>query len=480
MNDRLSMEFGKVYARIPLEKSPHIHVGNALEIDWNDVLPARECSYVFGNPPFVGHQWRTKPQQADMARIWGKAGQVNRLDYVTCWFNLAALYARENRDMDVAFVSTNSITQGEQCGILWPVLFGYDLSIRFAHRTFEWQSEVRGRAAVHCVIIGLTFYDDARRTIYEYDDIQGDPDAVEVTRINGYLIDGPQYTVPARSSPPQGRIKMHKGSQPTDGARLKLPEGGYRKFSNLILDADERDKLLTADPACKKWLRPYVGGDELISGKWRWCLWLKDADPSELRASKPIVERLERVRSGRLQSPTASVREYAQYPTLFTQDRQPDREYLAIPRVSSELREYVPIAILPPSVIASDATCIIPDAPIEYFGILTSAMHMAWTRTVAGRLKNDIRYTSAVYNSFPWPDLDRGLLVDLSTAILDARSEHAGASLADLYDPVSMPPNLRRTHKALDRAVDRLYRKSGFNSEREHIEHLFTLYSKLR
>lgn len=480
MNKRLSLEFGEVYARIPLESSPHIHVGNALETDWNDVLPARECSYIFGNPPFVGHQWRTKPQQADMARIWGKAGQVNRLDYVTSWFKLAALYAEENRDIDIAFVSTNSITQGEQCGILWPVLFGYDLSIRFAHRTFQWQSEVSGRAAVHCVIVGLTFSEDARRTIYEYDDIQGDPGAVDVARINGYLIDGPQYTVPARSSPPQGRIKMHKGSQPTDGARLKLPEGGYRKFSNLILDADERNKLLAADPACEKWLRPYVGSDELISGSWRWCLWLKDADPSELRSSKPIVERLERVRSGRLQSPTASVREFAQYPTLFTQDRQPDREYLAVPEVSSELRKYIPIAILQPSVIASNKLQIIPGAPIEYFGILTSAMHMAWIRTVAGRLKSDFSYSPSVYNSFPWPDIDKGILISLSKAILDARNEHPSASLADLYDPVLMPPNLRKVHQTLDRAVDRLYRKSGFNSERERIEHLFMLYEKVR
>ena len=480
MNKRLSLDFGEVYARIPLERSPHIHVGNALETDWNDVLPVRECSYVFGNPPFVGHQWRTKPQQADMARIWGKAGQVNRLDYVTCWFNLAAMYAEENRDIEIAFVSTNSIIQGEQCGILWPTLFSHDITIRFAHRTFQWHSEVRGRGAVHCVIIGLTFSHDARPTIYEYDDIQGDPVATDVARINGYLIDGPQYSVPARSSPPQGRIKMHKGSQPTDGARIRMPKGGYRKFSNLILDADDRDKLLADDPSCEKWLRSYVGGDELISGKWRWCLWLKAADPSELRASKPIVERLERVRTGRLQSPTASVRELASYPTLFTQDRQPDMDYLAIPEVSSEIREYIPIAILQPTVIASNTLQIIPGAPLEYFGILTSAMHMAWIRTVAGRLESRLRYAPAVYNSFPWPDIDRGVLIPLSKAILDARNEHPGASLADLYDPVLMPPNLRKAHQTLDRSIDRLYRKSGFNSERERIEHLFMLYEKTR
>ncbi len=483
MNSRLSLEFGHTYRRIPLESSPHIQVGNALETDWNDVLPSRECSYVFGNPPFVGHQWRTKAQQADMARVWGKAGQVNRLDYVTCWFKLAALYAKENKDIEIAFVSTNSITQGEQCGILWPVLFDHNLTIRFAHRTFQWHSEVRGKAAVHCVIIGLTYSSEIKRTIYEYEHVQGDPDAVQVKRINGYLIDGPQYTVPARSSPPQGRIKMHKGSQPTDGARLKMPEG-YRTFSNLILDSGERDKLLTDDPVCEKWLRPYVGGEELISGKWRWCLWLKDADPSELRTSKPIIERLERVRAGRLQSPTASVREFANFPTLFTQDRQPDTDYLAVPEVSSEIREYIPISVLPPSVIASNKLQIIPGAPMYYFGILTSAMHMAWMRTVAGRLKSDFSYSPSVYNSFPWPAIDRqedkGVLIALSQSILDARKEHTDATLADLYDPVLMPPNLRKAHQALNRFVDRLYRKSGFNSERERIEHLFMLYDTNR
>ena len=304
MNNRLSLEFGQTYARIPLEKSPHIAVGNALEMDWQEFLPAEACSYIFGNPPFVGHQWRTKSQQEDIARIWGKKGQVNRLDYVTCWFNKATLYAAANRPMEIAFVSTNSIAQGEQCGILWPAVFARDLSIRFAHRTFQWNSEARGRAAVHCVIVGLTFAKEGKHCIYEYDHVRGEPHASDVARINGYLIDGPQYTVAARSAPPESRLKMHKGSQPTDGARIRKPAGGYLKSSNLILDSGDREELLTADPNCEKWLKPYVGGDEMISGQWRWCLWLKDADPAELKASKPIVERLERVRAGRLQSPT--------------------------------------------------------------------------------------------------------------------------------------------------------------------------------
>ena len=483
MNSRLSLAFGQVYARIPLEKAPHIAVGNALAMDWQAFLPTEECSYIFGNPPFAGHQWRTKPQQEDMARIWGTKGQVNRLDYVTCWFNKATRYAAANRAIEIAFVSTNSVTQGEQCGILWPDIFSRGVSIRFAHRTFQWTSEARGKAAVHCVIVGLTFADEGKRWIFEYDHVRGEPHASEVARINGYLIDGPQYAVPARSAPPQGRLKMHKGSQPTDGARLRKPGGGYLKFSNLILDAGDRAALLAADPDCGKWLKPYVGGDEMISGEWRWCLWLKDADPSELKASKPVVERLERVRAGRLQSPTASVRDYANYPTLFTQDRQPDTDYLAIPEVSSETREYIPLAILPPDVIASNKLQIVPGAPLYYFGLLTSAMHMAWMRTVAGRLESRYSYAPAVYNSFPWPnmtDAQRDRISELSQAILDARTRFPDSPLDALYDPDTMPPALRRAHRALDRAVDRLYRRTGFASERERVEHLFMLYERMR
>ena len=482
MNNRLSLEFGQIYARIPLEKSPHIVVGNALDMDWQTFLPAETCSFVFGNPPFVGHQWRTKSQRGDMARIWGTKGQVSRLDYVTCWFHKAALYAAANQSIEIAFVSTNSITQGEQCGILWPTVSARNLSIRYAHRTFQWNSEARGKAAVHCVIIGLTFAKEGKRVIYEYDHVRGEPHLSEVARINGYLIDGPQYAVPARSAPPVGRLKMHKGSQPTDGARLRKLEGGYLKFSNLILDSRDREALLAADPNCGKWLKPYVGGEEMISGQWRWCLWLKDADPAELKASKPIVERLERVRVGRLQSPTASVRDYAKYPTLFTQDRQPDTAYLAMPEVSSETREYIPVAILPPSVVASNKLQIVPDAPLHYFGLLTSAMHMSWMRTVAGRLKSDYSYSPAVYNSFSYPemtDAQRTRIEELSKAVLDARAMFPDSSLDVLYDQDAMPPALRRAHQNLDRAVDRLYRRSGFASERERVEHLFALYEKI-
>ncbi len=481
MNNRLSFEFGQSYARIPLKRSPHIVVDNALEREWGTVLPAAECSYLLGNPPFRGHQFRTPAQQADMAAVWGVQGQVNRLDYVSCWFNRAVSYTKVNKAIDTAFVSTNSITQGEQSGILWPYMFMTGISIHFAHRTFQWNSEARGKAAVHCVIIGMTWDDSRAKTIFEYDHFKGSPHASAVRRINGYLFDGPQYSVPARSKPPSGRLKLHKGSQPTDGARLRKPGGGYITTSNLIMEDADRTALLKQDPNAIKWLRPFVGGDELISGQWRWCLWLKGADPAEIRSSKPVQERLARVRHGRQQSPTASVKAFSRFPTLFTQDRQPSSRYLAMPEVSSEIREYIPMEMLPPSVIASNTLQILPGASLLHFGLLTSAMHMGWMRTVAGRLKSDYRYAPAVYNSFIWPAMNatqQSTVEILAQAVLDVRKDFSGKTLEDLYDPDSMPPRLRKAHDALDRAVDQLYRRGGFRFERERVEHLFELFER--
>ncbi|MEO1207192.1 MAG: DNA methyltransferase [Pseudomonadota bacterium] len=481
MNNRLSLEFGQSYVRIPLRKSPHIVVGNALDTDWQALLPAEKCSYLFGNPPFIGHQWRTKDQQADMARIWGQDGQVNRLDYVTCWFKKAMSYTASSKSTEVAYVSTNSISQGEQCGILWPPVFASGLSIRFAHRTFQWNSEARGKAAVHCIIAGLTYRSDTKRTIYEYDHVLGEPHESAVSRINGYLIDGPQYALPARGKPPEGRKSVLQGSKPADGARLKKPGGGYIKHSNLILEDQDREALLATDQNAKDWLRPYVGGEELISGQWRWCLWLKNADPSQIKSSKPVMERLKRVRDGRLESPTKSVREFAQTPTLFTQDRQPTNDYLAIPEVSSERRFYIPICFLPKNVIASNKLLTLEGASIFDFGMITSAMHMAWMRTVGGRLKSDYSYAPAIYNTFPWPQVsekEKTEIERLAKAVLNTRASFSGTSLDVLYDQDSMPPALRKAHAALDKAVDRLYRRKPFAFERERVEHLFELYEK--
>lgn len=474
--------FGTTAPRIPLTVSATILNGDALETDWNDVLPAARCHSVLGNPPFVGHQWRTESQQAGMHRVWGTSGQVNRLDYVTAWFKKAVEYSLQNKRLRIAFVATNSICQGEQAGILWPKLMQFGVHINFAHRTFIWSNEARGVAAVHCVVIGLIHGEPDKSVIYDYPSPRGEGFAVRVRRINGYLIDGPFVTLPARTSPPPGLPKMIKGSQPTDGARLKDENGRYVTTSNLILDAVERSRALERDPTIVKWLKPYVGGDELVSGDWRWCLWLKDADPGEMRASREIKERLERVKAGRLKSPTASVRRFARFPALFTQNRQPETNYIALPEVSSESRDYVPIAFLTPDVVASNKLQIIPGGTLFHFGVLTSWMHMAWMRTVTGRLKSDYSYAPTVYNTFPWPDVtpaQREKVETLAQAVLDARKVHATSSLADLYDPNTMPGNLRKAHTALDAAVDKLYRSAPFASDRDRVEHLFGRYEAL-
>lgn len=481
MNSRLSLAFGKSYVRIPLKKSPVIVNENALAIDWAGVLPPSECSYIFGNPPFIGHQWRTDEQQADMHRVWGRSGQVNRLDYVTCWFHKAVDYMPPNGSIRSAFVSTNSISQGEQASILWSWLYAQGVSAIFAHRTFEWASESRGKAAVHCVIVGFSRSKPTSCTIFDYATVKGEPVAVTVPQINAYLVNAPLILLPSRTKHPTGFPHMFQGSKPADGARLRGNNGKFVTTSNLILDKDERIAALARAPEVEPWLRPYVGGDELISGEWRWCLWLKDTKPKDFAHSQELKERLDRVRAGRLRSPTASVREFANYPWLFTQDRQPKTEYLAIPEVSSETREYIPISLLQPEVIGSNKLLVVPVSEPWLFALITSAMHMGWMRTVTGRLESRYSYAPTVYNSFPWPELPDAAKRKLNVsakAILDARLAHQGSTLEDLYAPSRMPPDLRRAHLANDKLVDRLFHKSGFRSERERVEYLFQLFEK--
>lgn len=481
MNNELSLAFGRNFARIPLTTAPHIIHGDALEIDWAEVIPPATCSYILSNPPYRGHQYRNPEQQSGMHRVWGRSGQVNRLDYVTCWFKLAVEFASRNRDLRIAFVATNSISQGEQAGILWPVLFGNGAHIFFAHRTFAWGSEARGRAAVHCVIVGLSLEEPRTCRLFDYHDVRGDAFAVDAAQINGYLIDGPQITIPARTPPPLDFPRALQGSKPQDGARLRRPEGGYVTRSNLILNAGERELFLARAPEAEKWLRPFVGGNELISGNWRWCLWLKEADPSEIRSCPEVMDRLNRVREGRLQSPTKAFRDFADFPTLFAQDRQPNEQYIAIPEVSSETRPYIPIAVLPPNVIASNKLLTIAGGKRWLFAALISAMHMGWMRTICGRLESRYSYAPTIYNTFPWPNLTERAKAKLSStgeAIVEARAAHPNASLADLYDPEAMPANLRRAHRENDRAMDQLYRRKPFESERERVEHLFMLYEQ--
>ncbi|MCW3126699.1 MAG: hypothetical protein JWO03_2357 [Bacteroidetes bacterium] len=520
MNMKVTDTFGQYVSMLPLQKSATIIHGNALRIDWHTFASeeatarlyaehvdithivsepspvynlevhskninfrgsrpvrsetAKPYNYILGNPPFIGHQWRNDQQMKDMDVVCGKIKKAGRLDYVAAWYIKAAKYIQKfSSDLypiEVAFVSTNSIIQGEQVGILWGELFNnYKIKIHFAHRTFSWKNEARGNAAVHVVIIGFANFDIERKTIFDYADIKGEPESYLAKNISPYLTEGKDIFVESRSTPIHSYPEMFKGSQPTDGGHL-------------ILTPEDREALLKTDPSVKKWIRPYIGGVELINGSERFCLWLKDCPPEELARMPGVKKRLELVVASRLQSTTKSVRDFSQYPTLFTQDRQPLERYLAIPEVSSENRKYIPIGYLSPETICSNKLQIIPNASIYLFGILTSAMHMAWTKHICGRLKSDFSYSPAVYNSFPFPiQISQKQMKDIEVAaqeVLNVRSSFTKSSLANLYNPLTMPPGLIKAHNELDKSVDQAYRPQAFSSDAKRMEFLFELYEQ--
>jgi hypothetical protein len=470
MNLEAAERFGTTRPTVPLVDSATIACGNSLRLNWNDVIPAEQCSYVLGNPPFVGHQWRTPEQMQDMEDTWGNEGRFGRLDYVTCWHHKAAAYMHDNPEVKTALVSTNSICQGEQVGILWSYLLAQGVQIHFAHRTFQWSNEGKGVAAVHCVIVGFGLNEPKQRTIFDYsDNIKGEPVAIPARNINPYLVDAPNVVLPSRTDTPPGLPRLIKGSQPTDGGHLILTEA-------------EKTGLLAVEPQAEKWLRPYIGGEELINGSIRWCLWLKGISPAELKAMPHVMRRLDDVQKWRLTSATKSVQEWAARPSLFTQDRQPFTDYLAVPRVSSERRRFIPIAYLSAEIIAHEKLLVVEGATLYHFGILNSTMHNAWMRYTSGRLKSDYSYAPAVYNNFPWPDTSDkhcATIEAAAQAILDARGLYPESSLADLYDPLSMPPELVKAHAALDKAVDAAYQYKGGKDDATRVAFLFERYQQL-
>ena len=483
MNNRLSLEFGRTYARIPIEKSPNIRNADALETDWAEVLPPEECSYVFGNPPFGGSKYQSTEQRAQVRRIAALGGSGGTLDYVAAWFIRAGEYVRRvepgRLPPRIGFVATNSITQGEQAAQLWPVLFDrHGLEIAFAHRTFAWGSDARGMAHVHVTIIGLDAAESGstQKRLFSYEDVKGEPLESPHGVITPYLFDGgglanPHLVVREEGRPVNGLPRLVIGSKPIDG-------GHY------ILDAEARAALLDACPAAEPYVRPYVGAHEYINGKNRWILWLGDAPPELLRREPALRERVAAVRELRRRSKSAPTRALAETPTLYHVNVIPEAPFLVIPKVSSERREYVPIGWLQPPTIPSDLVFVLEGATKPTFALLTSAMHMAWLRHIGGRLESRYRYSiGLVYNTFPLPSVpetDLEALTPHADAVLEARANHPGAAPADLYAPDLMPPDLRRAHRQLDRAVDRLYRRAAFASERERVEHLFTLYERLQ
>lgn len=453
---------------LPLKTYTNIHEGNALRVDWAEVVDPTKLNYIIGNPPFVGARMMEQggSQKQDILDLFGKVKDVQDLDYVCGWYKKAAMMI-EGTKIQCGFVSTNSICQGAQVPILWNVFLNeHHMHINFAWPTFKWNSESTEKAAVHCVIVGFGYENLPNKRIYHNDNAQ------EVANISPYLTEGSDAFVAARKEALCNVPKMNFGNQPRDG--------GF-----FILKEDERDEMLAKEPSLEKWIRPYMGAEEFIKGKKRFCLWLKKAQPSDIKQSKTLYERVTAVREFRESSTAKTTNGYAKVPHLFAQLTQPDDvDFILLPRVSSERRRYVPMGFLPGSCISSDAVQIIPDATLYHFGILTSNVHMAWMRAMCGRMKSDYRYSKEiVYNTFPWPtpaEAQRAKIEETAQAILDARALCPDSSLADLYDEVTMPPELRKAHQNNDRAVMAAY---GFPvkdfTESDCVAALLRLYQQL-
>ncbi len=516
MNVKVGEEFGMYFTRIPLKSSPHVVNDNALTVDWASVLPPERCSFVMGNPPFVGAKFMNDEQRQDVARVFTGMDNAGLLDFVCAWYVKAARYLRPSQmnpfsprekvadrpdegksasQTRCAFVSTNSITQGEQVGVLWGWLLAQGIKIHFAHRTFAWSNEARGKAAVHCVIIGFGLGDVPNKTIFEYDDIRGKPHAVAANNINPYLVDAPDVVLPRRSSPICAVPEIGIGNKPID-------DGNY------LFTRDEKDAFVKREPQAKKYFRRWLGAAEFINNIERWCLWLGDCTPAELRAMPEAMNRVQAVKTSRLASKSPSTRKLAETPTRFHVEFMPDKPFMVIPEVSSERRPFIPFGFLEPSVLASNKLRIAADAQLFDFGVLSSTMHMAWTRYTCGRLKSDYQYSIyIVYNNFPWPDsptaTQKQKIESAAQAVLDARAEFmlpspspqpspggrgskgesasakGSSSLADLYDPLTMPPVLVKAHQKLDAAVDAAYGKRTFKNDAERVAFLFELYQKV-
>lgn len=471
MNMKVSEEFGQYYVRLPLRKAAQIKFGNALKINWREVISNEKLSYILGNPPFIGQHYQSVEQKADMFHVFQEVKGVGVLDYVAAWYMKAAQYCLGTK-VRCAFVSTNSIAQGEQVGILWSELLNkFGVKIHFAHRTFKWNNEAKGKAAVHVVIIGFGNFDIGSKRIFAYDNVSSEPHELKVGNINPYLVDARDVVVRNRSTPICNVPQMIWGNKPTDGGNFLFES-----------ESDKAD-FLHKEPGAGKWIRPFVSGEDFIKGHFRYCLWLKDIPPNELNVLPEVKKRVEKVRDMRLASTAEATRRKALTPTIFAQTSQPSGNYLAIPEVSSEKRSYIPIAFMTSDIIASNTIQLIPQATLYLFGMIVSSMHMTWVKYVCGRLKSDFRYSnSIVYNNYPFPqDVSDANIAKAELAaqkVLDVRSFYASSSLADLYNPLTMPPDLAKAHQSLDRAVDLCYRPQPFTSEMNRIEYLFSLYEQ--
>ena len=521
MNVRVGVAFGEHFDRIPLTKSAEIRKGNALEIDWADFVPPEKLSFIIGNPPFIGKQNQSAEQKTKLASVTVGVAGAGVLDFVAGWFIKAAQYvsatpdgfggiaAKTNkgrkdftdvkfgqntpaldgfsglfadvievetqarRKVRCAFVSTNSITQGEQVGVLWGWMLAQGIHIHFAHRTFQWSNDAPGKAAVHCVIIGFGMEERAPR-LFEYEDIKGAGHEIAVKNVNPYLVDAPTVVLPSRGHPICQVSEMIYGSKPTDGGHL-------------ILSNEEKIELIVAEKAAEPWIKRFLGAEELLHDIKRWCLWLKDCPPQTLGKLPKVKARVAAVAVMRSESTKIPTQRLAKTPTLFGEDRQGKTNTLVVPAHSSELRQYVPMGYFDEDFIIGNANFMVPNATPYEFGILSSTMHNAWVRYTCGRLKSDFRYSAGiVYNNYPWPqkptDKLREAVEAAAQGVLDARAAHQTgenpASLATLYNPTTMPTNLQTAHKALDKAVDAAYGVKNLKTDAERVAYLFELYAK--
>jgi hypothetical protein len=516
MNMLISNEFGQYFARLPLKKAAKIVHGNALQIDWNSLISRQDIEitsnntvvtlnepeskytsvniktnhltiiderpltaekiitrnrfdFILGNPPFIGSKIMTQFQRDEVVKVFGNIAGSGVLDYVTAWYVKAARLI-QNTKTKCAFVSTNSITQGEQVGILWNVLLNmYGIKIHFAHRTFKWSNEAKGNAAVYCVIVGFANFDSINKRIFDYEDIRGEAHEIKAKNINPYLVDAKDILITKRTTPICNVPKMSFGNMPLDGGHL-------------LLSVDEKNKLLAKEPKSGKFILPLISAYEFLNGKERWCLWLVDAEPNELKQMPEVLKRAELVKKFRLDSKAPSTQKFAATPTLF-RDRNRPETFIVVPRVSSEIRKFIPMGFFDINSIVSDTCMSIPNGTIYHFGILMSTMHMAWVKSVCGRLESRYRYSKdIVYNNFPWPQsvtrIQLSAIEAAAQKILDIRMQFPNSSLADLYYPTTMPEALIKAHNELDKAVDMAYRSQPFINEANRMVFLFELFER--
>lgn len=469
MNMLVRDMFGEYYIRIPLRSSPSIICANSLQLDWNAIISKDELNYILGNPPFLGARIMSKKQKEDVNLIFGNLKNSGNLDYVTCWYKKAAEYIQGTM-IEAAFVSTNSICQGEQVPILWPELMGeYGIKINFAHKTFKWSNEARGRAAVYCIIVGFSLFDRKDKRLFHYIKVDGDPIESSAVTINAYLVDSANVFISKRTTTICNVSQMVFGNMPNDGG-------------NLLLTAKEYEKMISENELAIKFIRSFYGAEDFLNNNPRYCLWLKDISPNEYKGIPQILSRISAVRELREKSSREATKALAKYPMLFGEIRQPNSSYILVPRHSSEKRKYIPMGFLTEDIIAGDSALIVPNASLYEFGILSSSMHMSWTRHVCGRLEMRYRYSKdIVYNNYPWPEPTDRIKSEIEITaklILDLREKHNESSLGELYDPDLMPPDLVKAHNNLDRLVEKAYGKS-FVDDAERVAFLFEEYRKL-